>query len=194
MKQHTDAIVMGASAGGIQALIQVLQFLPLGYFIPIIIVLHIPSAHRSTLTDVFKNVVKLPVKEAEEKEPIKHGTIYFAPPGYHLLIEDDHTFSLSNEEPVNFSRPSIDVTFQSAADAYGRNLLGILLTGANSDGAEGLKKIRDRGGNTIIQDPNSAEQAEMPTAGLPYVKPENIMSLDQIGHYLTKINLSTKEK
>lgn len=178
------AVVIGASAGGIHALRKILSLLPDTYSFPIIIVLHVSASHRSTLPEVFKGIVKLPVKEAQEKEDIIGGTIYFAPPGYHLLIESDHTFSLSNEEPVYFSRPSIDVTFESAAYVYGKNLSGILLTGASQDGAMGLKKIKEFGGNTVIQDPKSAEHSEMPRSGIPYVKAENIMTLDQISQYL----------
>ncbi len=181
------AVVLGASAGGIQALIKILSLLPENYSLPIIIVLHISDAHPSTLPAVFKGIVRLPVKEAQEKDEILRGTIYFAPPGYHLLIESDYTFSLSNEEPVFFSRPSIDVTFESAAYVYGKNLTGILLTGANQDGAMGLKTIKGLGGRTIIQDPKSAEHSEMPASGIPYVKPENIMTLDQISQYLVSL-------
>jgi two-component system chemotaxis response regulator CheB len=183
----SGAVVIGASAGGIQALIKILSLLPDTYSLPIIIVLHISDAHQSTLPAVFKGIVKLPVKEAQEKEEILGGTIYFAPPGYHLLIESDHTFSLSNEEPVFFSRPSINVTFESAAYVYGKNLTGILLTGASQDGAMGLKKIKELGGSTIIQDPKSAEHSEMPSSGIPYVKPENIMTLDLISKYLVSL-------
>lgn len=185
--KRNKAIVIGASAGGIQALRKILSLLPDNYSHAIIIVLHISAAHRSTLPEVFKGIVNLPVKEAQEKEDILSGTIYFAPPGYHLLIESDHTFSLSNEEPVYFSRPSIDVTFESAAYVYGKGLTAILLTGASQDGAMGLKKVKELGGSTIIQDPKSAEHSEMPRSGIPYVDPENIMTLDQISKHLVSL-------
>lgn len=186
MKSQIEAIVIGASAGGIQAISTILSGLPASFQLPIIIVLHIPSSHPSTLSKLFKNIVKIDVKEAEEKENIKRGTIYFASPGYHLLIEKDHTFSFSNEAPVYFSRPSIDVTFESAAWTYGEKLVALLLTGANQDGANGLRIIKESGGTTIVQDPAGAEQPEMPRSGLPYVLPENIMSLNQISEYLLK--------
>ncbi len=183
---RSEAIVIGASAGGIRALGTILSDLPANFSLPIIIVLHIPSSHPSTLSNVFRSMVKLEVKEAEEKEIIKGGTIYFAPPGYHLLIEKDHSFSLSNEEPVCFSRPSIDVTFESAAWIYEKKLIGLLLTGANEDGSYGMKKIKESGGTTIVQDPTGAEHQEMPRSALPYVLPENIMNLNQIATYLVK--------
>lgn len=184
--QKIQAIVIGASAGGIHALSTILSDLPASFSLPIIVVLHIPSSHPSTLPQVFKGLVKLEVKEAEEKEKIKAGTIYFAPPGYHLLIEKDHTFSFSNEEPVCFSRPSIDVTFESAAWTYERHLLGLLLTGANTDGSNGMKKILKYGGTTMIQNPTDADYPEMPRSAQPYVLPENILGLQQIAAYLVK--------
>lgn len=184
--EHLQAVVIGASSGGIKALGKILPTLPASYSIPIIIVIHLPEDKPSLLTEVFRNKVKLRVKEADEKEQIVGGTIYFAPPGYHLLVEKDKTFSLSNEGTVLFSRPSIDVLFESAADTYGQGLVGILLTGANEDGALGLKKIKEAGGLTLIQNPASAEEKRMPKSGLPYVLLENILSLKKIANFLNK--------
>jgi two-component system chemotaxis response regulator CheB len=185
-KENWQAVVIGASSGGIKALGKILPALPASYSIPIIIVIHLPDDKPSLLTGVFRNKVKLKVKEADEKEEIVGGTIYFAPPGYHLLVEKNKTFSLSNEKAVLFSRPSIDVLFESAADTYGQGLVGILLTGANEDGALGLKKIKEAGGLTLIQNPASAEEKRMPNSGLPYVLFENILSLKKITNFLTK--------
>lgn len=189
---NIEAVVIGASAGGIEALDILLSALPETFSLPIIIVLHIPGGMPSLLTNIFESKVKLKVKEAVEKEYIEGGTIYFSPPGYHLLIEKDKTFSLSNEEPVRYSRPSIDILFESAADAYGDKLAGILLTGANEDGALGLKKIKESGGLTIVQNPTSAKIAIMPTAGMPYASPECVMSLQEIANFLKIKNQATK--
>lgn len=189
-----EAVVIGASAGGIQALSTILADLPSSFSIPIIVVLHIPASQPSTLSHVFESIVELDVKEAEEKEKLKGGTIYFASPGYHLLVERDHTLSFSNEAPVCFSRPSIDVTFESAAWIFGSKLLGILLTGSNHDGANGMKRIQESGGTTIIQDPKTAVHPPMPESAKPYVLPEHILNLEQIASYLAKADKQIRKK
>lgn len=183
-----EAVVIGASAGGIEALKKILPALPKTYPLPIIIVLHIPAGEPSLLPEVFRDKIKLKVKEANDKETIEPGTIYFAPSSYHLLIEENKTFSLSIKEPVLFSRPSIDILFQSAAKAYGESLVGILLTGANKDGAMGLKKIKEANGIAIVQNPISAEMPEMPAAGMAFASPECVLSLDKIADFLQKLN------
>lgn len=138
------------------------------------------------------------MKEADEKEEIENGVVYFAPPNYHLLIERDHTFSLSADRRVNFARPSVDVLFESAANAYGSELIGVILTGANNDGARGLKKIKDMGGLTIVQDPASAEARYMPEAAIEEVQTvDYILPLEKIKTILIKLaknNLSTHAK
>ncbi len=161
-----QAVVIGASAGGVQALSQVLPALPVGFPAPILVVIHVPPRRDNALVDLFAGKCRIPVKEAEDKEPLEPGTIYFAPPDYHLLVETGGTLALSSDEPVNHSRPAIDVLFQSAADAFGTGLAGIVLTGANSDGAEGLRAVCAAGGQGIVQDPASAEVATMPRAAL----------------------------
>lgn len=183
-----EAVVIGASAGGIEALKKILPALPESFPIPIIIVLHIPAEEPSLLAEVFKHKLKLQVKEANDKESIQAGTVYFAQSGHHLFIEENKTFSLNKEKPVHFSRPSIDVLFKSAADSYGESLVGILLTGANEDGAQGLKKIKETGGIAIVQDPISAERPVMPTAGMAFSSPECVLSLDKIADFLLKLN------
>ena len=130
----------------------------------------------------------LQVKQAEEKESIQGGTVYIAPPNYHLLIEDDHTFSLSVDNAVNYARPSIDVLFESAADVYGSDLIGVILTGNNDDGSQGLKKIKRNGGLTIVQTPESAEADGMPQAALEAVIPEYMLSLEAIGPLLNALS------
>ena len=129
---------------------------------------------------------KMSVKEAEDKEALQGGTVYFAPPDYHLLIEDNEIMSLSSDELVHYSRPSIDVLFESAADAYGNGVIGIVLTGANSDGSEGLRAIADRGGDAIVQDPAEAYSNPMPRAALALCPEAKIMTLEQIADYLQK--------
>jgi len=124
------------------------------------------------------------VREAEDKEPLEAGTVYFAPPDYHLLVELDRRLSLSSEEPVLYSRPSIDVLFESAADAYGSGLVGVVLTGANSDGARGLRAVRDAGGVALVQRPDQAQVAAMPQAALDACPGAVPLSLDEIASFL----------
>src|SRR5580658_1433864 len=130
-----DAVVIGASAGGMEGLSVILPALPVGLPAALLIVLHLPREHRSLLSEIFAPKCALPVREAEDKEPVRAGCIYFAPPDYHLLIDEGPRLALSVDEPVHFSRPSIDVLFESAAQLYGERLLGVLLTGASPDGA-----------------------------------------------------------
>jgi len=188
MDREAKAVVIGASAGGIDALAEILPRLPKTYPLPIIIVLHVPSDQPSYLSELFKSKTALRVKEADEKEVIQPGTIYFAPPGYHLLVERDLTFSLSQEDPVQYSRPSIDVLFESAAEAFGCHLIGVLLTGANQDGALGLKRIQESGGLAMIQDPATAQVRVMPEAGCALLSGSDvqILSLDEIVRLLLK--------
>ena len=184
------AVVIGASAGGIDALTEILPRLPKTYPIPIIIVLHIPGTQPSFLSEIFGSKTELRVKDADEKEAIQPGTIYFACPDYHLLVERDLTFSLSQEDPVQYARPSIDVLFESAADAFGSHLVGVLLTGANQDGAQGLKRIQEAGGLALIQDPATAQVRSMPEAACALLSPsvEQILSLDEIARFLLRLN------
>ncbi len=190
-RNKVEAVAIGASAGGLEALAKILPLLHKVYPVPIFIVLHIPAGQPSYLSRYFETEGSLIVKEAQDKEKIKAGTVYFAPPGYHLFIEKTKVFSLTKEDPVNFSRPSIDVLFESAADTYGQNIAGILLSGSNEDGALGLKKIKDAGGLTIVQDSIEAEFKTMPRAGLSYVLPECVLSLDQISIFLQQLSLET---
>lgn len=175
-----QAVVIGASAGGVQALSQVLPALPVDFPIPVIVVVHIPPRRDNALVDLFADKCRIPVKEAEDKEPLEPGTIYFAPSDYHLLVEAGGSLALSSDEPVNHSRPAIDVLFESAADAFGSELAGIVLTGANSDGAAGLRAICAVGGRGIVQDPASAEMATMPRAALAACPGSQAMKLEDI--------------
>jgi signal transduction histidine kinase len=193
LARKIEAIVIGASAGGIQALGTILSDLPASYPFPIIIVLHLPAGKPSLLPEVFKHKTKLNVKEATSGEIIKAGTVYFAPPNHHLEIEKDKKFYLNNEAPVFFSRPSIDKLFESAAITFGNSLVAVLLTGASRDGSDGLKKIKEAGGVALVQNPISAEMPVMPAAGVPYASHEGVLSLDKIAAFLQKINYLSPE-
>lgn len=182
-----DAVVVGASAGGVEALLTIFKGLPADFGLPIIVVLHIPDERRSQLAEVFDRRLSIAVKEAGDKEPIIPGTLYFAAPGYHLSVEDDYSFSFSQEARVHYSRPSIDYLFESAADAYQQRLAAILLTGANQDGAQGLETIKLRGGLTIVQDPEEALVATMPQAALDRIQPDYILPLCGIGRLLCEL-------
>lgn len=175
-----EAIVVGASAGGIKALLSLVKALPANFRLPIVIVLHMPDSHESRLADVFQHHTAIKVGIAEDKERIVSGRIYFAGPGYHLSIESDKSFSVSCEEPLHYSRPSIDFLMSSAADAYGDSLAGILLTGANQDGAEGMQRIHEAGGVTVVQDPAEAEIAVMPQSALDLFVPDFVLPLHDI--------------
>jgi two-component system, chemotaxis family, protein-glutamate methylesterase/glutaminase len=181
------AVVIGVSAGGMQALGKIIPRLPAAFPLPVIIVQHVAPNSDNYMIRHFDQISELHVKEADEKESIKPGYAYFAPPNYHLLIEEDHTFSLSAEGRVNYSRPSIDVLFESALDAYCTSLIGIVLTGANNDGSMGLKKIKDCGGLTIVQNPATAEVAAMPEAALKAAKPHYVLELEEIAPMLVKL-------
>lgn len=182
-----EVIVMGGSAGSLTALAELLPVFPAGYPLPIVIVQHLHPLQDRYFIEHYAGMCALKVKEAEEKEPILPGVITFAPPNYHLLIEDDRTFSLSVDEKVNYSRPSIDVLFESAADAYGPRCIGVILTGANPDGALGLAKIRAKGGMAIVQDPETAESSYMPRAAIQATAVNAILPVREIGKLLCEI-------
>ena len=181
------AIVIGTSFGGLEALKTILPKFEKDFPLPLIVVLHIGAHSNDTFINYLNDVCQLVVKEAEGNEPVLPGHIYFAPPNYHLLIEDKHTFSLSIDEKLNFSRPSIDALFESAAWAYKNNLIGVILTGANSDGANGLKMIKSMGGKTIIQNPDNATAQVMPHFALKIAKPDIQLDLDEIADKLIEL-------
>jgi two-component system chemotaxis response regulator CheB len=172
-----EAVAIGASAGGIDALFAILHDLEAPMTAPVVIVLHLPEQHESRLVQVFASRSQVPVEEPQPHAPLQPGTVYFAPPGYHLLVESDRTFSLSCDAPVLFSRPSIDVLFESCADAYGSGLLAMVLTGANEDGARGLAQVKAQGGLTAVQDPATALHAVMPDAAIRAAEPDFVLPL-----------------
>ncbi|UZE89185.1 chemotaxis protein CheB [Pseudomonas viciae] len=183
-RSRIEAIVVGASAGGVEALLKVFGHLRKGFGVPILVVLHLPDERDSQLASVFGHRLAVPVEEARDKQDVVPGTLYVASPGYHLSVEADRSLSLSLEDPVHHSRPSIDVLFESAADVYGANLLAVVLTGANSDGAKGLARVRELGGVTVVQDPDEAHVSTMPEAALALHEPDHILTLQYIGQLL----------
>ena len=187
--RHIEAVVIGASAGGVNALMQVLPALPRGYRLPIVVVLHVRSGRHNQLVDVFQQRVQLPVREAGDKEDIIPGTLYFAPAGYHLLLENERSFSLSCDAPLHFARPAIDITMESAADVYGATLAGMLLTGANDDGAEGMAAIGRAGGLTVVQDPEEANVGVMPLEAIRVRPPDLVLPLEQIKQLLLMLEM-----
>ena len=153
---------------------------------PVVVVVHLTPNRPSLLPELFTARCAARVSETEDKLPASPGTIWFAPSNYHTLLEADGTFSLSVDPPVNFSRPSIDVLFESAAEAYGSRLTAVVLTGANDDGARGARSIRQRGGLVVVQDPESAEAKEMPRAAISKANPQIIASLSEIADLISQ--------
>ena len=187
MTVPAEAVVIGASAGALEALSVILPALPVEFALPLMIVVHIPPDKRSVLAELFHAKCRISVREAEDKEPLRGGTAYFAPPDYHLLVETDRSLSLSSDEPVLYSRPSIDVLFESAADAYGAGLLGIVLSGANEAGAAGLRAVVAAGGTAIVQSPDGAYATAMPEAAMISCPNARVLSLDAIAAYLQSL-------
>ncbi|HEY9488079.1 MAG TPA: chemotaxis protein CheB [Chryseosolibacter sp.] len=183
-----EAIVMGASAGGFRAFSTLLSDIPAGYSIPILLVQHRSKDSRELFEEVLQSKCGIKIKQVEEKEVITGNHVYVAPPDYHLLIESNKTLSLSSDAPVCFSRPSIDVLFESAAIAYGNKLIGIILTGANDDGAMGITAIGKRGGLTIAQNPQEAEYPFMVQASIGTKRVKYIWSLATIRNFLLKLD------
>jgi two-component system chemotaxis response regulator CheB len=183
-----EAIVVGVSAGGLVALAEVLPKLDKDMTLPVMIVQHQSHDSDDFLVRYFDDLCRHSVKEVEDKMPVESGTIYFAPANYHLLVEPDKTFSLSTEARVNYSRPSIDVLFESAADTYMDRLVGIILTGANSDGTNGAARIKELGGLIIAQDPETAEADAMPMSVIKHVQVDHILALNRIGDFINSLN------
>ncbi|TWI60635.1 two-component system chemotaxis response regulator CheB [Pseudoduganella lurida] len=181
------AVAIGASAGGVNALIDILPGLPRSYPLPIVVVLHVMRGRQNQLVDVFRQRVELRVEEAADKDALAPGTLYFAPADYHLSIEEGGVFSLSLEPPVHFARPAIDMTMESAADVYGRGLCGVLLTGANHDGAAGLAAIGKAGGLTVVQEPAEAQVAVMPNEAIRRRAPDLVLPLRDIRKLLAML-------
>ncbi|HEU0300998.1 MAG TPA: chemotaxis protein CheB [Longimicrobium sp.] len=177
-------VVMGASAGGLHALRTIVAALPADFELPVVIVQH-RAKESELLCELLQECSGLPVAEVNDKQEICPG-VWVGPPDYHLLL-DDGFFSLTTDEPVRYSRPSIDVMFESASDAYGMDVIGVVLTGANADGARGLRRIADAGGHAVVQDPEAAEVRVMPRSALKAVPEACVLPLEEIGAHLAAI-------
>lgn len=184
---ESHLVVIGGSAGAVQALLKLLPPLPAAYPHPILVVVHVPPGRDNALVPLFQSRCHLTVKEAEDKERIAPGVVYFAPADYHLLVEADGALSLSSDEPVNHSRPAIDVLFESAADACGARLTAIVLTGANHDGAAGLKAVAAAGGAVLVEEPAEAYASAMPSAAVAACPEARVLTLDALASYLQRL-------
>lgn len=182
-----EAVVIGVSFGGLKALQAILPTIFPDFPGPIMVVQHQDPLADDFLARHLDELCRFRVKVAEEKEMAAPGVVYLAPANYHLLVEDDHTLSLSVDEKVNFARPAIDVLFESAADAYESRLIGVILTGANQDGSQGLRRIKEFGGLTVVQDPQTAKAPSMPEAALAATEVDYVLPLDEIGDFLNNI-------
>jgi two-component system, chemotaxis family, protein-glutamate methylesterase/glutaminase len=187
LRDRIDGVVIGASAGGVEALSVLLPALPAPFAPSLFIVLHLPRERPSLLAEIFQKRCLVPVREAEDKEPVAAGTVYFAPPDYHMLVEKDRQIALSADEPVHYSRPSIDVLFESAADAYGDRLLGIILSGGNEDGSAGLQAVHKAGGVTVVQQPDNAKVPTMVVSALQRGRVDFVLPLDEIAALLRRL-------
>ncbi len=184
MKAMTNAVVIGVSAGAVDALSTIFSGLPANYPHVIVVVVHVPNVKCNSMIKLLQHKCRLEVVEVEDKQQLESGTIYIAPPDYHVMVEDPSTLSLTVEEPINFCRPSVDVLFETAAEVFKERLVGIVLTGANHDGAIGLATIIEEGGIGIVQEPAEAYASAMPEAAIRACPTAKIMSLEQIVHYL----------
>ena len=180
-------LAIGGSAGSLDVILRIVTALPFVSHLATIIIVHRKNDRESILTDLLSSRTKLAVKEIEDKEAISGGTIYIAPADYHLLIENEKMFSLDASEKIHHSRPSIDVSFESVAEVFGTTAIGVLLSGANADGADGLSRIKQADGFTIVQDPASADVGYMPQQALERMKPDKILNGDDIGDFIKEL-------
>ena len=185
-----SAVVMGASAGGFEAMTEIFSILPSGFRLPILIVQHLHNTDNGRFAEHLSRISSLPVIEPCDKELVKEGCIYTAPANYHMSVERNFSISLSVDEKVNWSRPSIDVLFESAARAWGRRLIAVILSGANFDGSKGMLTIKEFGGFLIAQDPETAEQSAMPKSAIKLAGTETVLSPSEIGKYLMVLSSS----
>jgi two-component system chemotaxis response regulator CheB len=182
-------IVIGGSAGSLQVMLDLLSPLRPGFPIPILIVLHRTGQYDSGMEELLAAKIRLRSKEVEEKEVLLPGIVYVSPSDYHVLIEKDHSFSLDYSERVNFSRPSIDVCFRSAADVYGEELICVLLSGGNTDGTDGLIYAKEKGAVTVVQEPSTAEVSYMPHHAITHAEVDHILRPEEMpGVIFTRAN------
>lgn len=185
-------VAIGVSAGGVAAMKTLFGALPKDFALPIVLVHHVMAGASDTMAGLLSKASALRIKEAEEGERLAPGTVFIAPPNYHLLVEEDATLSLSTDAPVSFARPSIDVLFESAALAFRSGVIGVILTGANSDGAQGLRAVKARGGLAVVQDPLDAEIDSMPRAALDAVAADHVCTLAGLAPLLQALARGTE--
>jgi two-component system chemotaxis response regulator CheB len=185
--KQTELVVIGGSSGSLEVVLGILRVLPEHYPVPILLVIHRSTDQESLLHEVLSLKSNMAVREVEEKEEIRPSTVYVAPADFHVLIEKDKTFSLDYSEKISYSRPSIDVSFISAAEVFQEHLMGILLSGANDDGAQGIQEIKKQGGYCVIQDPADAVVDYMPAQALKRVQPDAVLSGRAISDFLNII-------
>ncbi len=182
-----EAVVIGVSAGGLEALSRILPCLPVDFPVPVIVVQHLSSAAGVRLPRILDEKCQVRVRQAEEKEDLRDATVYVAPADYHILVEEDRTLSLTVDDRISYARPSVDVLFESAAEVYNKSLIGVVLTGAGRDGSDGLRKIAEYGGLTVVQDPETAEAPLMPESASKAVSVAQVVHLDDIGPLLVEL-------
>jgi two-component system chemotaxis response regulator CheB len=187
MNAHYQAVVIGSSLGGLHALKTLLSQLPEDFPLPVLVTQHQIHDADDFLAEYLNRKCAIAVQEACPNEAILGGHVYISPAAYHLLVEEEKTLSLSVDLPVNYSIPSIDVLFESAADVYGKNLIGVVLTGASADGSQGLLKIKECGGLAVVQDPATAEATEMPEAAIAATKIDQLLPLEMIGSFIKEL-------
>jgi two-component system chemotaxis response regulator CheB len=186
--RDVDVVLVGASAGGFEALLQICAALPADFPLPMLVVLHLPPDNPSPVAQLLGQRCARPVVEALDKQPVEAGTVYIAPPAYHLLVEPARTLALSVDEPVLHSRPAIDPLFESAAVAYGPRALAVLLTGASADGSAGVAAIRRRGGLAWLQHPGDARVPIMPASAIQHAGADAVLTLTQICRRLARVH------
>ncbi len=187
MKQNCEILIIGGSAGSLEVILKFLPKLRTDLHFAVVLVLHRKSGRDSMLVDLLKTRTGLDVKEIEEKETIEPAKVYVVPPNYHLLIENNRTFSLDASEKVNFSRPSIDVTFESASEVYGENLVCLLLSGANQDGTDGVIKVKSSGGRVYAQNPASANAPYMPENAIEKCRVDEVLDPAQMAELINQL-------
>ena len=192
MSNGCDLIVVGGSWGGMSAVGRLIEDLPADFPVPVVLVLHRGPDSGDALSGILDRGTALRVREAEDKAELRAGFVHVAPPGYHLLVERG-SLALSTDAAVHYSRPSIDVTFESAAEAYEHRAVGVILTGDNEDGAAGLAEIGRYGGVTIVEDPETAERPVMPRAAIAKVRPDAVLPLERIGPTLARLANAGRE-
>jgi two-component system chemotaxis response regulator CheB len=187
-RQAHELVAIGASWGGLDVLRTILGALPEGFAAPIVVAQHrSPESHPTAFRDLLRSSTPLHVCEADDKDELRAGTVYVAAPDYHLLVEGPGRIALSTDERVSFARPSVDVLLSSAAEAYRERCVGVVLTGANEDGAQGLARVAELGGAAIVQDPQTATRPEMPRAAVAAVPGARVAAVEEIGPLLVEL-------